>query len=208
MGVYLSGRTGVFCVSAMFPPILSLFFGSDLEMSHYPLAIQWPPMSMGTLLTDSLAQGWAQERAGLSTSQSNPVPPNLSHPCPLPGFLPLQHVHLSLWSLRSCHLGYAIPIKVGDRGPHLQGLTPPKAPLFLLKGTDCHLGAGTCTPQPLAPQRPGVDRATGHGRGARAGETMLPEARAPSPPLAYATPSVGPWIKTRPAELSSFLIKV
>ncbi|KAF6095091.1 hypothetical protein HJG60_012063 [Phyllostomus discolor] len=76
-----------------------------------------------------------------------------------------QHGHLSLWPPRSCHLGYAIPVEVGDRGPLLQGFTRPQAPLFLLKGTDCHLGAGTCLPQPLAPQRPGVHRATGHGLG-------------------------------------------
>lgn len=65
------------------------FFGSDLEMSHHPLAIQWPPMSVGTLLTDSPAQGWAQERAGLPTSQSNAVPPRLfPYPRPCQGFPP------------------------------------------------------------------------------------------------------------------------
>lgn len=164
------------------------FFGSDLEMSHYPLAIQWPPMSVGTLLTDSLAQGWAQERAGLSTSQSNPVPPNLPPLLTVPPSSPLLASRLSLWPLRSCHLGYAIPFEVGDRGPHLQGLTPPKAPLFLLKGTDCHLGAGTWLPKGSVLTEP---QATDGGQGR---ETKLPEARAPLPPLAYATPSVGPCI--------------
>lgn len=169
-------------------------------MSHRPLAIQWPPTSVGTLLTDSPAQGWAQERAGLPTSQSHPFPPPpvslfLLSPTLISGLPALQHGRPSLWPLRRCHLGYAIPVEVGDRGPHLQGLTPPQAPLFLLKGTDCHLGAGTSFPHPLAPQRPGVDRATGHRR-ARAGETMFPEARAPSPrlPRAYAMPSMGPCI--------------
>lgn len=61
------------------PPLpFCSFFGSDLQMSHHPLAIQWPPMSVGTLLTDSQAQGWAQERAGLPTSQSNAAPPGCS----------------------------------------------------------------------------------------------------------------------------------
>lgn len=131
----------VFLPRPPLPPILSLF-GSDLEMSHDPLAIQWPPMSVGTLLTDSLAQGWAQERAGLSTSQSSPVPL-----LPVPPSSPFLASRLPLWPLRSCHLGYAIPFEVGDRGPHLQGLIPPKHPCFYSKGTDCHLGAGTWPPK-------------------------------------------------------------
>ncbi|CAK6445627.1 unnamed protein product [Pipistrellus nathusii] len=79
-------------------------------------------------------------------------PEQSSSPQPTPSSL-FPHPHpslasrLSLWPLRSCHLGYAIPFEVGDRGPHLQGLIPPKAPLFLLKGTDCHLGAGTWPPK-------------------------------------------------------------
>lgn len=121
------------------------FLGSDLETSPHLLAIQWPPVSAGTLLTDSPAQGWARERAGLPTSRSNPVSLPLSpDPCCPPT---LQHGRPSLWPPRSCHLGYTIPTEVGDRGPHLQGLTPPPtAPLFLLKGTDCNLGAGTRLP--------------------------------------------------------------
>lgn len=139
-------------------------------------------------------EGWPSNQPEQS-SPPNLIPYPVTPPLPISGLPALQHGRPSLWPLRSCHLGYAIPVEVGDRGPHLEGLTPPQAPLFLLKGTDCHLGAGTSLPQPLAPQRPSVDRATGHGQ-ARAGETMLPEARAPSPqlPLAYAMPSVGPCI--------------
>ena len=173
------------CFCRVFPPLPPtdsvLFLGSDLETSRHLLAIQWPPVSAGTLLTDSPAQGWARERAGLPTSQSNPVSLPLSpNPCCPP---PLQHGRPSLWPPRSCHLGYAIPTEVGDRGPHLQGLTPPPtAPFFLLKGTDCNLGAGTCLPpasgSPKARRRPSHRPRTG----ARAGEAVSPEAGAPSSP--------------------------
>lgn len=59
----------------------------------------------------------------------------------------------------------------------------PQAPLFLLKGTDCHLGPGAGLPQPLAPQRPGVDRATGHGQGPGQGRPgcQSPGTRTPIP---------------------------
>lgn len=138
-------------------PLLSLFLGSDFEMSHQLLAIQWPPLSAGTLLTDSPAQGWARERAGLPTSQSIPVSlplspthihtPALAVPQP-PTWPPF------LWPPGSCHLGSTIPVEVGSRGPHLQGLRFPPAPLFLLKGTDCNWGLAPASPQPLAPTLP------------------------------------------------------
>lgn len=122
-------------------------------------------------------EGWPSNQP----EQSYPpvlVPPTLAVPHP-PTWLPF------LWPLRSCHLGYATPVEVGNRGPHLQGLTPPlpRAPLFLLKGTDCNLGAGTCFPPASGSPKARCSPSHRPRTGARAGETVLPEARAPSPPL-------------------------
>lgn len=152
------------------PPPSVPFLGSDFEMSHQLLAIQWPPLSAGTLLTDSPAQGWARERAGLPTSQSIPVSlplspthihtPTLAVPQP-PTWPPF------LWPPGSCHLGSTIPVEVGSRGPHLQGLRFPLHPSFYSKALTViggwHLPPPSLWPPP--PQRPGVDRATGHGLG-------------------------------------------
>lgn len=122
-----------FCVSAVSPtPVLSLFWLRNVSSL---LAIQWPPMSAGTLLADCPAQGWAGERAGLPISQSStalPPPPILTVPPspPTSGLLVPQRSCPSLWPLRSCHRGYAISGEAGDRRPHLQGLHPPGTPLF------------------------------------------------------------------------------
>lgn len=53
------------------------------------------------------------------------------------------------------------------------GGPPLRHPLFLLKGTDCNPGASTRaphTPNSGFPQRPGIDRATGHGQGPGLGD--------------------------------------
>lgn len=161
-------------------------FGSDSEKSHHPPAIRWPPVSAGTLLTDSPAQGRTER--GLAFRPAGATPPLWGSPSAwLPPPPPPP------WPPRSRHLGHAIPVEVGDGAPP-PGPYIPQAPLFLFKGTDCNLGAGTRLPQPLAPQKARYRPSHRPRTGARAGGTVSPEARAPSPrrPLAYAMPSVGP----------------
>lgn len=145
-----------FCVSAVSPPppphscpFLVLIWRCLITRQPY----SGQPVSAGTFLTDSPAQGWARERAGLPTSRSSPAPSPMPPPCrpcphPLPtsGLPALQHGRFSLWPPRSRHLGHAIPVEVGDGAPPPGPYTPPKPPLFLFKGTDCNLGAGTCLP--------------------------------------------------------------
>lgn len=147
-----------FCVSAVSPPppphscpFLVLIWRCLITRQPY----NGQPVSAGTLLTDSPAQGWARERAGLPTSQSSPAPsPHPPRPLPAAPALvprPLRGSPPSSMAAFPCgHQGAAIlDMPSPSRwvtGPHLQGLTPPQPPLFLFKGTDCNLGAGTCLP--------------------------------------------------------------
>lgn len=187
-GACLAGRTaGFLCFCRVPPPPPPRpLFGSDSEKSHHPPAIRWPPVSAGTLLTDSPAQGRTER--GLAFRPAGATPPLWGSPSAwLPPPPPPP------WPPRSRHLGHAIPVEVGDGAPP-PGPYIPQAPLFLFKGTDCNLGAGTRLPQPLAPQKARYRPSHRPRTGARAGGTVSPEARAPSPrrPLAYAMPSVGP----------------
>lgn len=183
-----AGRAvGLLCFCRV-PHSRSVPFLVDLRNVSSLLAIQWPPMSGGpSLLTAQLRDGPERGLAFPSARAVQPCPrppSSLSPPSPPTSGLPApQHSCPSLWPLRSCHRGYAISREVGDRRPHLQGLHPPRHPFFLLKGTDCHLGAGAGLPQPLAPQRPGVDRATGHGQGPGQGRPgcQSPGTRTPIP---------------------------
>lgn len=158
-----------------YPHILSssLFFGSDSEMSHQPPAVPWPPVSVGTL---QLRDGPERGLAGLPPSRSNPdrtpAPSSLSPahaPCPLPGSPSFSMK--PLWPPRSCILDMPSPLRWVMGWPHLQGLTSPQAPLFLLKGTDCNLGAGTCLPPslwlpkgPVLTEPQATDKGPGLGR--------------------------------------------
>lgn len=74
---------GIFVFLPFLPLPFCPFFGSDLEMSHHPLAIQWPPTSVGpSLLTPQLRDG---PKRGLAfqparAMQSPPgCPPTLAH---------------------------------------------------------------------------------------------------------------------------------
>lgn len=76
------------------------------------------------------------------------------------------------------------------------GGPPLRHPLFLLKGTDCNPGASTRaphTPNSGFPQRPGIDRATGHGQGPGLGDMAAGCQGTPmSHPVAKVEPNLGP----------------
>lgn len=76
------------------------------------------------------------------------------------------------------------------------GGPPLRHPLFLLKGTDCNPGASTRaphTPNSGFPQRPGIDRATGHGQGPGLGDMAAGcQGAPPSNPVAKVEPNLGP----------------
>ena len=177
-----------FCVSAVSPPhphpvpFLVLIRRSLITRQPY----DGRPCPRGpSLLTPQLRDG---PREGWPSDQPEQPPPLWGSPSAwLPPPPPPP------WPPRSRHLGHAIPVEVGDGAPP-PGPYIPQAPLFLFKGTDCNLGAGTRLPQPLAPQKARYRPSHRPRTGARAGGTVSPEARAPSPrrPLAYAMPSVGP----------------
>lgn len=180
-------------------------------MSCHPLAIPRPPVSVGTLLTDSPAQGWARERAGLPTSRSTPSPagppPSLS-PRPPPGFPPSNMVALPCGHHGAAILDMPCPLRWVTGGATSRALHPPQVPLFLLKGTDCNLGAGTCLPP--ATGSPKARRWPSHRprTGARAGGTTMPEARAPSPrPLSHMQRLAWDPVNRRSAELRPFLVR-
>lgn len=104
------------------------------------------------------------------------TPPTLAVPQP-PTWPPF------LWPPGSCHLGSTIPVEVGSRGPHLQGLRFPLHPSFYSKALTViggwHLPPPSLWPPP--PQRPGVDRATGHGLGPGLGRPCCQRPGHPSP---------------------------
>lgn len=202
-GACAAGRTeGFLCfcrVPRPHPPSVPFWFRSGDVSSPASRTMASPCPRGPSLLTPQLRDG--PERGWPSDQPEQPSPPQ--HPPPQAPALaprPLRGPPPSSMAALPCgHQGAAIlDMPSPSRwvtGPHLQGLTfPPQAPLFLFKGTDCNLGAGTCLPpapgSPKARYRPSHRPRTG----ARAGGTVLPEARAPSPrrPLAYAMPSVGP----------------
>ncbi|KAF6306510.1 hypothetical protein mRhiFer1_008615 [Rhinolophus ferrumequinum] len=113
-------------------------------------------------------EGWPSNQPEQS-SPPNLVPYPVTPPLPISGLPALQHGRPSLWPLRSCHLGYAIPVEVGDRGPHLEGLTPPRHPSFYSKALTVIWGLAPASPslwlpkgpvltEPQATDRPGQGR--------------------------------------------------
>lgn len=209
-GACLQAGLWGFCVSAVSPhphptnpppPPSVPFLGSDFEMSHQLLAIQWPPLSAGTLLTDSPAQGWARERAGLPTSQSIPVSLPLSPRTytPPPLLSPnLQHGRPSCGHRGAAILDQQSPSRWAAGGPTSRALDLPMHPSFYSKALtvigDWHLPPPSLWPPPS--QRPGVDRATGHGLGPGLGRPCCQRPGHPSPkpltPCRICNPSVGP----------------
>lgn len=89
-------------------------------------------------------------------------------------------------------------------------LHPPLHPSFYSKALTVTWGLAPASPQPLAPQRPGIDRATGHGLGPGLGRPCRQRPGHPPPPhpspVAYATLAWGP-VNRRSAERRPFLVK-
>lgn len=110
------------------------------------------------------------------------------------------------------HRGAAIldmpsPSRWATRGPVSRALHPPRHPSFYSKALTVIWGLAPASPQPLAPQRPGVDRATGHGLGPGLGRPCCqrPGHPPPSPTVAYATLAWDP-VNRHSAELRPFLV--
>lgn len=107
-------------------------------------------------------------------------------PLPLPAHLP-SNMAVLLWGR---HIGCAVspppspsPRGRQDGGPFLQGLNlfPPGTPLFLLKGTDCNPGPGTCFPPTSGPQKARCTLGHRPRTWPGVGEMSLPDARTPTP---------------------------
>lgn len=143
-------------------------------------------MSMGTLLlTPQLRNG---PKRGLAFQPARaiqsppPCSPIIAVPSPLPisGLLTLQHGCPSLWPLRSCHLGYAIPVEVGDRSPPPGPYIPNRGtPSFYSKALTVIWGLAPASPSLWLPKGPvltepqATDRGQGRGDHVARGQGTL-----------------------------------
>lgn len=122
------------------------------------------PSLLTPQLRDGPERGLAFRPAGAAPPHPparRPLPSPFAHfgaprPPARPPFL-VASKELPSWA---CH-----PRRGGGRGPTSRALHPPRHPSFYSKALTVIWGLAPASPQPLAPKRPGIDRATGHGWG-------------------------------------------